>query len=424
MKRPQHRDRTHLKLRNLSPVGPAGFAPPIRAACPRERMVFIATMKPSKQLVGVGAVSSMSAAALLSGRLAAELPASTMLGSAGAGANGVAGMSLRTKNILSGTLGGLTMISLFHPLDTVKTRFARGPNPPCVPSQQALRAAQPRGVRRVQCQAMVLAADQPRIYSGAIDCFRQTLRAEGVRGLYKGLASPMAGQVLYNAALFTVYDEVRAWQAQRAGGAPAGGAAAFAAGALTGLAVTAAEHPFDLVKCKMQLEGLTQQAAARRGAAGSGAARPAAYRSAIDCFVRISREHGAAGWAQGASATLARNVSACFWFFGLFEAARRALDTCRPDAPRANLALAGGAAGGASAALSLPLDVARSSLMAEPSDPAARRLRGLRDCARQLYAAAGPRAFAAGLAPGVARSAAGSAVLVVVVDAARKALSP
>jgi len=32
-------------------------------------------------------------------------------------------MSMRAKNIVAGSCGGLTMISIFHPLDTIKTRY-------------------------------------------------------------------------------------------------------------------------------------------------------------------------------------------------------------------------------------------------------------------------------------------------------------
>jgi len=120
--------------------------------------------------------------------------------------------------------------------------------------------SQPR-CRRIQCQASFFSTA---LYSGPVDCCRKTLQAEGVKGLYKGLTSPLAGIVFYNAASFTAYDE---FKLVIAGRAPPGGPAPpletrhyFAAGALTGVAVTAAEHPFDLVKCKMQLEGMRQVA--------------------------------------------------------------------------------------------------------------------------------------------------------------------
>lgn len=38
--------------------------------------------------------------------------------------------------------------------------------------------------------------------AGALDCFRKTMQWEGVRGLYKGVSSPLAGQMFFRATLF------------------------------------------------------------------------------------------------------------------------------------------------------------------------------------------------------------------------------
>jgi solute carrier family 25 carnitine/acylcarnitine transporter 20/29 len=257
------------------------------------------------------------------------------------------------------------------------------------------------------------------MYSSAIDCLRKTLRAEGAGGLYKGLSAPLVGIVFYNVASFTAFEEFKQLVAYRGADGqplPLQTPQYFLAGALTGLAVTAAEHPFDLVKCKMQLEGPAQQAAARRGAAA-----PPSYASTLDCVRRIAR-HGAAGWAQGATAAVARNVSNCFWFFGLYEAAKRELAAHAPGRTQANRVAAGAVAGVGCTALSLPLDVCHYALMAEPSDPAARRLRGLRDCAQRTWAQGGARAFWVGGGPALARALLGGAVLVSAVEAARSVL--
>lgn len=46
-----------------------------------------------------------------------------------------------------------------HPLDTIKVRLQTQPTPP--------------------------------IYSGAVDCFRQTLQSEGPFGFFKGMLAPL-----------------------------------------------------------------------------------------------------------------------------------------------------------------------------------------------------------------------------------------
>ena len=46
-------------------------------------------------------------------------------------------------------------------------------------------------------------------YSSAVNCFFKTLRNEGPRGLYKGLASPLLGDSATNALVFGVYGAAR-----------------------------------------------------------------------------------------------------------------------------------------------------------------------------------------------------------------------
>lgn len=58
---------------------------------------------------------------------------------------------------------------------------------------------------RLQTQPTV---PQP-IYNGLIDCFKKTLKWEGISGLYKGVASPIAGQMLFRAGMFFSFAEAK-----------------------------------------------------------------------------------------------------------------------------------------------------------------------------------------------------------------------
>ena len=40
------------------------------------------------------------------------------------------------------------------------------------------------------------------LYGGALDATRKTLASEGLRGLYKGMAAPLATVALFNAVMF------------------------------------------------------------------------------------------------------------------------------------------------------------------------------------------------------------------------------
>ncbi|KAJ0922086.1 putative mitochondrial carrier domain protein [Helianthus annuus] len=69
------------------------------------------------------------------------------------------------KDLTAGTIGGAAQLIVGHPFDTIKVKLQSQPVPP--PGQL------------------------PR-YSGAIDAVKQTIAAEGPRGLYKGMGAPLA----------------------------------------------------------------------------------------------------------------------------------------------------------------------------------------------------------------------------------------
>ncbi|KAG9335544.1 hypothetical protein JZ751_004511 [Albula glossodonta] len=70
------------------------------------------------------------------------------------------------KNFVAGGVGGACLLFTGHPLDTIKVRLQTQP--------------------RASCHQSVL-------YTGTYDCLRKTLSKEGVTGLYRGMAAPLAG---------------------------------------------------------------------------------------------------------------------------------------------------------------------------------------------------------------------------------------
>jgi len=84
-----------------------------------------------------------------------------------------AGMKF-AKDVFAGTCGGVTVTLLGHPFDTVKvllqTQSSKNP-----------------------------------VYSGAVDAASKVIKAEGVGGLYRGVTSPLAGQMFFRATLFFAY---------------------------------------------------------------------------------------------------------------------------------------------------------------------------------------------------------------------------
>ena len=78
------------------------------------------------------------------------------------------------KDVFAGTCGGITVTLLGHPFDTVKvllqTQSSKNP-----------------------------------VYSGAVDAASKVIKQEGFKGLYRGVTSPLAGQMFFRATLFFSY---------------------------------------------------------------------------------------------------------------------------------------------------------------------------------------------------------------------------
>ena len=126
------------------------------------------------------------------------------------------------KNLTGGTVGGAAQLIVGHPFDTIKVKLQSQPTP--LPGQ-------------------------PPRYSGAMDAVRQTLAAEGPRGLYKGMGAPLATVAAFNAVLFSVRGQMEALLRSEPGVTLTVGQQVVA-GAGAGVAVSFLACPTELIKCR------------------------------------------------------------------------------------------------------------------------------------------------------------------------------
>jgi solute carrier family 25 carnitine/acylcarnitine transporter 20/29 len=289
-------------------------------------------------------------------------------------------------DIASGTLGGLAQIASGHPFDTVKVNLQE-------------RGSETR-------------------FRGAVDCVRKLVAAEGLGGLYKGAAAPVASAVVQNAAIFASYGEARRFFARRDGVAMAGSSSSSEcedarlplsttarAAAVAGFSLAFVEGPVELVKCKVQVRRAAAETAAATGGAGAARAAPGSLAVAR----QIVREHGLRGLTQGLGATALRSTQAKVLYFVSYEWATRALapGAATPaDVPLRSCFAAGGFAGAMAwcAGPVYPTDVIKTRLQLDHSDPARRRYRGFADCLRQTVREEGWGALYKGFAPCLARA--------------------
>nr|CAG8614007.1 10621_t:CDS:2 [Entrophospora candida]CAG8645238.1 11137_t:CDS:2 [Entrophospora candida] len=145
------------------------------------------------------------------------------------------------KNLIFGSISGMTGKLVEYPFDTVKTRLQSQPS-------------------------------DRKLFNGPLDCFKKTISKDGFLGLYWGLSSPMIGAILENATLFLAYNHIQMLIREHttpidqrhllydnnyqkdAGQIPLSMTQLILAGALSGVLTSFLLTPIELVKCKLQVQ--------------------------------------------------------------------------------------------------------------------------------------------------------------------------
>ena len=167
------------------------------------------------------------------------------------------------KDVFAGTMGGIIVTAIGHPFDTVKVLLQTQP------------------------------ANNP-IYSGPIDAVSKVLKSEGIGGLYKGITSPLAGQMFFRATLFFGYAAK-----EIVGVSPDDPLSYFRAGVLAWAAGTMFESPIDLYKSQWQSMIIKAKQT-------PNFVPP--YKNVGECVRASIKLNGIRGPYQGLSGAMARNL--------------------------------------------------------------------------------------------------------------------
>lgn len=129
---------------------------------------------------------------------------------------------------------------------------------------------------RLQLQAKAR-PNKPSIHTGPVDVARSILRAEGWRGLYRGLTVTVLRDAPAHAVYFSTYEYTREWlhPGCRKGGRESFGTMLLAGG-LAGVASWICCYPLDVVKTRLQAQSSSTKK----------------YSGVVDCFRRSVREEG------------------------------------------------------------------------------------------------------------------------------------
>lgn len=232
-----------------------------------------------------------------------------------------------SKNFFAGGFGGICLVSAGHPLDTVKVR--------------------------IQTQPLPVTGQLPE-YTGTYDCIRKIFANEGVKGFYKGMATPLIGVTPMYAITFFGYSLGMKLQTP-ANGTEYTSLQIFNAGMLSAIFTTALNGPGERVKCLLQVQSANQSS-------------PALYSGPIDCVNKLYRQGGLRSVFRGTFATLLRDVPANGVYFCSYEGlkAKFRLENGSSELSALSTIFAGGTAGIIFWISAIPVDVLKSRLQTAP----------------------------------------------------------
>ncbi|KAI1179271.1 carrier protein YMC2 [Nemania sp. FL0916] len=328
------------------------------------------------------------------------------------------------KGFVAGVFSGIAKLTVGHPFDTVKVRL------------QTTDAAR---------------------FKGPLQCVAQTVRREGVRGLYKGASPPLVGWMFMDSLMLgslTIYRRLLAEHVFSLAPPPDAAVAVAAApsssspsspsstttrtgtgngmtrrsrnnavdslpsfghgiaGVLAGSTVSFIAAPVEHVKARLQI-----QYAAHKS--------ERLYSGPLDCVRKIYAAHGVPGIYKGLCATLIFRSFFFFWWGSYDVLTRLFRDKTNLSAPAVNFW-----AGGLSAQIfwltSYPSDVVKQRIMTDPMggrlNDGVPRFRNWREAARAVYMEGGVKGFWRGFVPCFLRAFPANAMALVAFEGVMRAL--
>ncbi|KAI1812905.1 carrier protein YMC2 [Poronia punctata] len=307
------------------------------------------------------------------------------------------GKSQNYKGFVAGVFSGIAKLSVGHPFDTVKVRLQT--------------------------------TDATR-FSGPLACVVQTVRNEGVRGLYKGASPPLVGWMFMDSLMLgslTIYrrllaehvflppispDELDVIQPPAVANAHLPSYGHGIAGIMAGSTVSFIAAPVEHVKARLQIQYSAQKA-------------DRLYQGPIDCLRKIYGAHGIRGVYKGLAATLIFRSFFFFWWGSYDVFSRLMRDRTSLSAPAINFW-----AGGLSAQIfwltSYPSDVVKQRIMTDPMggklSDGTPKFRNWAEAARAVYRENGAKGYWRGFVPCFLRAFPANAMALVAFEGVMRAL--
>ncbi|EMC93405.1 hypothetical protein BAUCODRAFT_37090 [Baudoinia panamericana UAMH 10762] len=306
-------------------------------------------------------------------------------------------------DIAFGSIAGLVGKIVEYPFDTVKVRLQSQPD------------------------------HLPLRYSGPLDCFKQSIRQDGFRGLYRGVSAPLAGAAAETACLFWSYSLAKdllqttsLFKRTTSGGEDLPLAGLITAGAMSGGITSFLLTPIELVKCRMQVPLQSPVDPTLHAGIPLSSKSLSPFAVIRDVF----RREGISGFWRGQLGTFLRETGGTAAWFGGWEASslylksriaqRTSTAVADVQLPLSQQMLAGAIAGMAYNFLFYPADTIKSKIQTgELSQHGARQT--FLSVGKALWRTHGFRGLYRGCGITVARSAPSSALIFTIVERLKQA---
>lgn len=237
----------------------------------------------------------------------------------------------------------------------------------------------------------------PHLYRNTLDCFQQTVKTEGMTGLYKGSVPALACNVSENAVLFVALGEMKKLVGSFVDRDPEKltDFQNACSGSLASIFSALVVCPTELIKCRMQ--ALQQLKETGKIAAESKTTPLGVVRTMI-------AEKGITSLFEGLTSTWAREMPGYFAFFYAYEISRTLMTPRggdKNDIGMLGTALAGGTAGLCLWTLVFPIDVVKTRIQVLA---AAGKQQGFVKTFQQIVRTEGFGILYSGLVPTVVRT--------------------
>lgn len=248
------------------------------------------------------------------------------------------------KDLFAGSMAGLVVVLSGHPLDTIKVRMQM-------------------------------------LNTGFFSTVKNMIKNEGVRSLYKGVKSPLYSTPVLSSLTFAAYEFGLRFQGLKRGDQRSTLAACLSgvwSGFIFGLAVT----PIDLVKSRLQMEGVGSHTKSS---------------SLTSMVKKLVKEKGILGLYKGLGITLVRDIPSFAFQFAIFEKVKEFVRIRFGDSSLSSF-IAGGASLLTVWALGHPIDTLKTRIQC------AETKMGIVECSKEIYRTSGVKGFFKGLQPCLLRA--------------------